>query len=705
MKELQKKTVVECGIGFLTARAAMGDFNPIGMAYFASCFVEKRARIPLFIVMTVGMLTKLDYVTTFRYAAVMGLFFLTEWLLQKKKMRIRRREAAWMGSIAAFILAAAQYMFTAHNIYTVGYMLAECVLIAGLTHVFSEAVQYILYAQPGQALDNEEMVSLVLLLTMAVYGIPVDVANGFSLTRFAIYFLLLYMGYCYGAGTGALIGAACGLLTCLTGGENTDLGVLCLMGICAGSFRGMKKTGVCASYIVTNVVLGYLFESAFVGLDGIRELLIAGVFFVCIPGDLIAKADLSVYAVKDSLYYQKNLQAKMMDKAKSVGDAFSNLARSFKEELYTEWRQQPQYYDADSTALSLGWQNRMTETKNIIAEQFEEVADIVKDMAAEICDTEGVETMEEKELSSALLRYNVQIKKCEIIRHKNGRMEVYIRARTDRRTCVTSKEAARIISEAVGVAMRPADDVRIIIPREYEMIRFVEAVNFKVLNGIARTVKCGEETSGDNYSFIDLAGERMVMLLSDGMGSGIDACLESESVVELLEKFMEAGFKEDSAIRLINSMMVLGQERQSFTTVDMTVIDMHTGMCRFIKNGAAATFIKRKEEVEAVYGEALPIGVLKDVPSATETCKLYDGEFIIMVTDGVLDCLADNDKEQTLAQIIAQADTNNAQELAEYILKKVMYDNNTPTDDMTVIVSGIWEAVSANSTTLRSRLG
>lgn len=692
MKEMQKKTVIECGIGFLAARAVMGTFNPVGMAYFASCFVEKRARLWLFLVMAAGMLTKMDYVAALRYMAVMGLFFLTEFLLRKKKMRIRRKEAAWMAGAGALVLAAAQYMFMAHSIYTVGYMLAECVLIVGLTHVFGEAVQYMLYAPPGQALNNEEMVSLVLLLTVAVYGIPAPVAGGFSLTHFAIYFLLIYMGYCYGAGTGALTGAACGLLTCLTGGDNTDLGVLCLMGICAGSFRDMKKTGVCASYIVTSAVMGYLFESDFVGMAGMRELLIASVFFVCIPRELLAKADLSVYAVKDSLYYQKSLQSKMLEKAKSVGEAFHNLSKSFKEELHTEWKSGPRYYDADSQALSVGWQNRMAETKNIIAEQFEEVADIVQDMAEEMCDTQGVETVEEKELSQALLRCSIQIRKCEVVRHKNGRMEVYIRARTDRRACVTSREAARVVGEVLGVAMRPADDVRTLIPREYEMIRFVEAVNFKILNGMARTIKEGEETSGDNYSFIDLAGERMVMLLSDGMGSGMGACLESENVVELLEKFMEAGFREDSAIRLINSMMVLGQERQSFTTVDMTVIDMHTGICRFIKNGAAATFIKRKEEVAVVCGEALPIGVLKDVPSATQSSKLYDGEFIIMVTDGVLDCLAEGDKEQMLAQIIARAKTNHAQELAEYILKQVLCGNSAPSDDMTVIVSGIWEA-------------
>ena len=34
------------------------------------------------------------------------------------------------------------------------------------------------------------------------------------------------------------------------------------------------------------------------------------------------------------------------------------------------------------------------------------------------------------------------------------------------------------------------------------------------------------------------------MCLSDGMGSGMDACRESEIVVELLEQFLDSGFSQ-----------------------------------------------------------------------------------------------------------------------------------------------------------------
>lgn len=764
MREWRKKILTECVLGVLLARAAVGNFSPVCMAYFASCFVERQARAVLFVAISIGIATRFDPVTLFRYMSVMGLLYLTEHMLQKRNLHIKRREAAWMTGIASLLLAVVQYMFIARRVETFAFMLLECILIVGLTHVFSEAVEYLLYAEPGQPMDNEQTISLVILLVFAVYGVPVEGPAGFSPVHLAVYFLLLYMGYSYGAATGALCGAGCGLLTCLMGGDSRDLGVLCLLGICAGSFRGLKRTGVCGAFVVTDMVLGYLFENSYVGAGGFREVLLAAVFFTCIPGKLVVKADTT--SARENMYGKDNMQSRLQEKLSVAGKAFENLAKNFQENYEPEgglsrqdmlqvfddlseevcatcnkkedcWKNH--YYDTYGEALlvlaaaregavigmedlsgefagrcirkeeflremNIGigtaknrhlWRNKMMETRNIIAEQFGEVAGIVSNMAEEVFDvTEKKEMLqgeEEQRIAKSLARIHVKIRKCDILHHKNGRIEVFLEARTDKRYCVMAKDAAQIISEITDVGIIPAEETKTVIPKEYSRLRFVEAVNFKVLHGLARTVKRGEKTSGDNYSFLDLGGEKMLMLLSDGMGSGLKACLESEGVIEMLENFMEAGFREDSSLRLINSMMVLGQERQSFTTVDMAVFDRYTGLCRFVKNGAAATFLCRKDEITVVNSDTLPIGVLKNAPAAMETIKLYSGDMIIMVTDGVLDSLNGQDKEEQMVEIIRQVRTDNAQELAERILKQALCQTNYPLDDMTVLVAGIWE--------------
>ena len=50
----------------------------------------------------------------------------------------------------------------------------------------------------------------------------------------------------------------------------------------------------------------------------------------------------------------------------------------------------------------------------------------------------------------------------------------------------------------------------------------------------------------------ELDDGRYNVCLSDGMGSGNDARRESETVVDLMEKFMEAGFKKETAVKLMN---------------------------------------------------------------------------------------------------------------------------------------------------------
>ena len=88
------------------------------------------------------------------------------------------------------------------------------------------------------------------------------------------------------------------------------------------------------------------------------------------------------------------------------------------------------------------------------------------------------------------------------------------------------------------------------------------------------------------------------MTLSDGMGTGEAAFKESEYVINFLEQFIEAGFSKKSAIKLINSVMLIRSEEQIYSTIDMSVINLHTGVCDFIKLGASTTFIKKEKKLK-----------------------------------------------------------------------------------------------------------
>jgi stage II sporulation protein E len=124
----------------------------------------------------------------------------------------------------------------------------------------------------------------------------------------------------------------------------------------------------------------------------------------------------------------------------------------------------------------------------------------------------------------------------------------------------------------------------------------------------------------------------------------------------------------------------------------MSVFDLYTGTCEIIKAGASSTFIKRKNEVEHLSSNSLPIGVMHSIDVDVVQRELRDGDFVVMVTDGILDALPVGEQDLVLETIIQGTDMNNPKEIAHHILEQVLNWNDTPPqDDMTVLVVGIWE--------------
>ena len=105
--------------------------------------------------------------------------------------------------------------------------------------------------------------------------------------------------------------------------------------------------------------------------------------------------------------------------------------------------------------------------------------------------------------------------------------------------------------------MAAAGGGRRIVNGEYHTVHFMEDVSYQVLYGVAKLTKEMEKVSGDNYICRQEEDGRFFLCLSDGMGSGIEAFKESEIVVELLEQFLESGFSQETAARMVNSALLL----------------------------------------------------------------------------------------------------------------------------------------------------
>ncbi|WKL04558.1 SpoIIE family protein phosphatase [Paenibacillus amylolyticus] len=181
------------------------------------------------------------------------------------------------------------------------------------------------------------------------------------------------------------------------------------------------------------------------------------------------------------------------------------------------------------------------------------------------------------------------------------------------------------------------------------------------------------------------------MALSDGMGNGERARMESSAALNILEQLLQSGMDEKLAIKSVNSVLMLRSPEEMYATVDMALIDEYTAETTFMKIGSTPSFIKRGKEVIQVSASNLPIGIIKDIEVDLVTVQLQPGDILIMMTDGIYDApgYAVN-KELWMKRLIQEIDTDDPQDLADCLLESVIrYQQHEILDDMTVVVGKV----------------
>jgi len=350
-------------------------------------------------------------------------------------------------------------------------------------------------------------------------------------------------------------------------------------------------------------------------------------------------------------------------------------------------------YMFDIYRMNYKWRLKAEEGKKVISQQLEGITGILNELSEEIRQEVDFRGDIEEELAVALDKEGVKFNDVVVVNDDMGKYEVsiYKRACLGRRECV--KDIGPVISKVLKRKMR-RDKASCMIKEGTNLCYFklVEAVKYQMSTGIAREIKDEGGLCGDNYSFIELDDGKYMMVLSDGMGTGPAAAAESNSAITLLEKYLEAGFDRAIALKAINSAMSLRSPEDNFATIDLAIADLYTGEVELIKIGAASTFVKRADGfIEVINSTTLPIGILNNVDLETKTIKLSNGDMIVMITDGVEEAGKGDDK-QWLIHTLENIESKNPQQVAEELLAKARERNEgSIVDDMSVLVSKIWE--------------
>ncbi len=248
-------------------------------------------------------------------------------------------------------------------------------------------------------------------------------------------------------------------------------------------------------------------------------------------------------------------------------------------------------------------------------------------------------------------------------------------------TKITSPEFKKKIEETLGVNLA--------VP---EFFRSGKTVLLEANAAPKFTVECAsaalggreDEISGDTVRIFESADDRFYALLSDGMGTGKVAKDTSSFVGAYLSEILNSSQPTDTVLHLL-SHIIRNRGAECSATVDLFGFDLIDGEATFLKSGAAPSYIKRKDSIFRIRSETAPIGLMKKVDAERIKAAVEDGDYIIMLSDGVSQS---TDDAAWLLELLSKPPKGSVGEYADFLLASAVKHSRFK-DDMTVVVAKI----------------
>jgi len=336
------------------------------------------------------------------------------------------------------------------------------------------------------------------------------------------------------------------------------------------------------------------------------------------------------------------------------------------------------------------FKHSMQESRRLVADQLMGVSQVMGDFAKEIQREGDTHQQQEEQILFQLQKVGLDVENVDIYNLEERSVDIDITMPRDDHG-ESEKVIAPILSGILGESIVVKKRVEPDVVNGYGQVTFGSAKAYEIETGIASTAKGGSWISGDNCSAFELGGGKYVLAISDGMGNGERAHVESYETLKLLSKVLKSGIDETIAIKSINSILSLRSTDEIFSTLDLVMVDLQNACAKFLKIGSNPSFVKRGHEILMVEAGNLPMGIIQDVDVEVVDEPLKAGDLLIMMSDGIFEAPRQvENTEMWIKHKIKELKTEHPQEVADILLEEVIRSTDgVIEDDMTIVVSRI----------------
>ena len=316
---------------------------------------------------------------------------------------------------------------------------------------------------------------------------------------------------------------------------------------------------------------------------------------------------------------------------------------------------------------------RFSESRKLLSEQIK-IIEEVAESAGERMDVRYSEPIS-RSIRDKLVKFGM--KPSSVIAYYNSRnrllAEIYFSyadaPQECRRICDLVSDELRIPLDSAGI-VRSGREVR---------IRLFESPEYSLeVYGASVCADNSRENGDTSMIFSDGTGVSYV-ILSDGMGCGKNAAVESRMVVRMFRRLISSGVNYSSAIKLINSIMLTKSRDEAFATLDAVRIDLDSCGLTVIKSGATATLICHRGSVMKITSPTFPIGIYEQSDTFSKDYDFEDGDIIIMFSDGI------SENAYSFIKELLLRDGDLKSIVDEICIKSEVFNPAVRSDDVTVI--------------------
>lgn len=620
-------------------------------------------------------------------------------------------------------------------------VICSSLLCAASVTFYSGTVDCIKKKRSPYMLDNHSLVCIVASLCTLLLGASELSLMGFRPARFFGCFVILTASYLFSRSGGSIAGIAVGGCIAVSG---TSVALSICYGIC-GLLSGIfSKFGqiICALVFTLTAGIASLIDGSQEGVSVFAEAAAASFIFAAIPKSKLSRVRSNILNPKVRRIESEFGSAgeRLLEASRAIGsvsECVSNVSKGIealspandimvcmrvRERVCSQCQlkdtfcpedgefaaileklSQGETVDAKDFSANFNSKcpsvprladcfNRIYASRNAVSAlqansarnrelacgQFDWTASLLRELSEDL--SRGAQTLFNKEKSAArvLSEYGFEVQSTSCIQPLSGALRL---------TCTVDEIPPSTSLTQLTAALSAELEVQLNPPQIRELqngreLVFLRRELFKIRMGSA-AASCGNQRLCGDYFECFQTDSKAYIILSDGMGTGGRAAIDSTMTVELFSRLIRAGLSLDSALSITNSALSVKSEDESLSTLDVAEIDLFDGSTVILKAGAAPSFYTFSGKVRAVEIPSTPLGILSRVKFSRYSLKMRGGDTLVMVSDGILGCGSNWIKDE-IKSFSGGADASG---FSETILDSARRRCGEKFDDMTVITA------------------